>query len=170
MDIGDCFKIGYVSKTHGLKGGVTVVLNPASPGLDEFKLLYIEINGGLVPYTIEHYSDRSDKAFIKLEDVNTPELAQQLRGCSLFIPKTERPKSTRGDFYDDEVVGFGVEDVSLGELGKVREILQLGPNRLLAVNGHLKEILIPINGPFILSVNKSKKKFTVDLPEGFLDI
>jgi 16S rRNA processing protein RimM len=30
--------------------------------------------------------------------------------------------------------------------------------------------MIPVNGPFITSINKSKKKINVALPEGFLDI
>ena len=170
MDINDCIKIGYVSKTHGLKGGVTIVLNPASPGLDELESIFIEINGTLIPYTVEEYSDRTDKAFVKFEDVNTPEKANELRGCTLYFPKKSRVKSGKGDFYDDEVVGFEVEDVNLGVLGNIREVLQLGPNRLLAVDGPSKEVLIPVNGPFIQSINKSKKKFSVDLPEGFLDI
>jgi 16S rRNA processing protein RimM len=164
------FKIGYVSKTHGLKGGVTIILNDESPDLENILTVFIEINKNLVPYTIEEFSDRSDKAFVRFGDVTTPEQANQLRGCSLFVPKTQRAQLSRGEFYDDEVVGFEVEDVQLGLLGKVREILQMGPNRLLAIQSLRKEVLIPINGPFIQSVNKSKKKFIVDLPEGFLDI
>jgi 16S rRNA processing protein RimM len=164
------FKIGYVSKTHGLKGGVTIVLNDESPDLADMQSIFIEIKKNLVPYVIEEFSDRSDKAFVRFEDVSTPEQANQLRGCSLFVLKTERAKLSRGEFYDDEVVGFEVEDIRLGSLGKVREILQMGPNRLLAIQGSRKEVLIPINGPFIQSLNKSKKKFIVDLPEGFLDI
>ena len=166
----DYFKIGYVSKTHGLKGGVTIVLNDEAPSLEELTSLFIEVNKQLVPYIIEEFSDRTDKAFIRFEDVTTPEQATALRGCSLFIPKSDRVKLGRGEFYDDEIVGFEVEDVSLGFLGTVREVAQMGPNRLIAVDGVHKEILIPVNGPFIKALNKSKKKFTVDLPEGFLDI
>jgi 16S rRNA processing protein RimM len=48
--------------------------------------------------------------------------------------------------------------------------MQAGPNRLLVVKHADKEILIPMNGPFITSVNKTKKRITVNLPDGFLDI
>jgi 16S rRNA processing protein RimM len=164
------YKIGHISKTHGLQGGVTVIFNRESPALQELKSLFIEQNHTLVPYFIESYSDRSDKAFVKFEDVNTPEQANQLRGRSLYLNKKIRPKLDRGGFYDDEVVGFDVEDQHLGRLGKIREVLHMGPNRLLAIDGFSKEVLIPVNGPFIQRINKSKKKFTVDLPEGFLDI
>ena len=50
------------------------------------------------------------------------------------------------------------------------EVVQAGPNKLLAVNHHEREVLIPLNSPFVEGVNKSKKKITVTLPDGFLDI
>src|SRR5882762_3816758 len=169
MDIDSCYKIGYVAKTHGLKGEVTIVVNESIP-LEKTTTLFVEVKGTLVPYFIERVSDRGDKAFIKLEDVDNPEQAQALKGCSLYLPKKVRPKLDQGAFYDDEVLGFEVEDEKLGLLGEIREVVQIGPSRLLAIDRPIKEILIPIQGPFIQSVNKSKKKVRVDLPEGFLDI
>jgi 16S rRNA processing protein RimM len=52
----------------------------------------------------------------------------------------------------------------------VVQVEQAGPNKLLAIDHNGKEVLIPVNGPFIKGINKSKKKITVTLPEGFLDI
>jgi 16S rRNA processing protein RimM len=52
----------------------------------------------------------------------------------------------------------------------VREVFESGPNRFLMIDWHEKEVMIPINGPFIKSINKSKKKISVELPEGFLEI
>ena len=169
MDIASCFKIGYVAKTHGLKGEVTIVVSE-SISLQKTTSILVAVDGSLVPYFIERVSDRGDKAFVKLEGVDSPELAITLKGCSLYLPKKVRPQLERGAFYDDEVIGFEVEDEKRGLLGEIREVVQIGPNRLLAINRTGKEILIPIKGPFIQSVNKSRKKIRVDLPEGFLDI
>jgi len=169
MDIDSCYRIGYIEKTHGLKGEVTIVARESIP-IQKASTILVEVNGTLVPYLVERVSDRGDKAFVKLEDVDSPEQAKALKGCSLYLPKKVRPKLDRGGFYDDEVIGFEVEDEKLGLLGEIREVVQIGPSRLLAIGRPLKEILIPIQGPFIQSVNKSKKKVRVDLPEGFLDI
>jgi 16S rRNA processing protein RimM len=81
-----------------------------------------------------------------------------------------RPKSGRGEFYDDEVIGFEVLDTELGLLGTISEVIQAGPNKLLSVDYQNKEVLIPINSPFISGVNKSRKRITVSLPEGYLEI
>ena len=81
-----------------------------------------------------------------------------------------RPKAGRGEFYDDEVIDFEVHDQEKGLLGNIREVMQAGPNRLLVVEHKKKEVLIPVNGPFITSINKTKKRVSVNLPEGFLEI
>ena len=86
------------------------------------------------------------------------------------MPKSERPKSIRGEFYDDEIPGFMVTDETVGELGPVQEVMTAGPNKLIVLDRQGKEVLIPVNSPFIVSINKSKKKITVNLPDGFLDI
>ena len=170
MDINAVYKVGYIAKTHGLKGEVTIIPENFEIGIAEVKTIYVALNHSLVPHFVEHYSDRGDKMFVKFEDVNTAEQAQALKGCSLYLPKIQREKSGRGEFHDDEVVGFEVEDENLGYLGKIKEIIQSGPNRLLVIDHLPKEVLIPLNGPFVKRINKSKKKFIVDLPDGFLDI
>jgi len=171
MQIKDCFKIGFIQKPHGLKGEVTIALSPEGP--DEFSKLdavFVEQNNRLVPFFIESSSQNGDKVFAKFEDVDSSEAAEKISKAALYLPKSARPKSERGEFYDDEIIGFTAQDKQLGELGKVVSVEIAGPNKLLAVNFNDKEILIPVNGPFILSINKSKKTITVDLPEGFLDI
>ena len=170
MDIQSCFKIGYVAKSRGLRGEVTVIFE--EPIVAEASdIFFIERNGSLVPYSIEAISSREDKSFIKFEDIDTVQEAEALKGCSLYLPKDIRPALKRGEFYNDEVLNFSVEDKQLGTIGTVRDILESGPSRLLQVmSASGKEVLIPTQGPFIKSVNRTKKVITVELPEGFLEI
>lgn len=164
-----CYKIGYVAKTHGLKGEVTLIITEAVD-LENVRSLFLEIRNNLVPYFIEHFSDRQDKVFIKFEEVNTAEQAALLKGASIYLDKSLRPKLVRGEFYDDEIIGFTAEDSTSGVLGTVTGVIQSGASRLIQIDNNGKEVLIPVNAPFITSVNKSKKKIALDLPEGFLEI
>jgi len=169
MKLEDYYKIGYIAKTHGLKGEVTINTSPDCPDLSSIETIFLEEEENLVPYFIESISVKGEKAFVKFEDVNNIDRASELKGTSLYLKKTERPKLARGEFYNDEVIGFDVfEDETT--IGRVVGIMEAGPNRFLEVDNVGKEILIPINGPFIKSVNKSKKKISVELPEGFLDL
>jgi 16S rRNA processing protein RimM len=171
MDIENCYKIGFILKPHGLKGGVTVSLDIDIPNdFATLETVFIQEDHQLVPYFIESVSLKGTKAFVKFEDVSTAEEAEKISKHSLYLPKSERPKSSRGEFYDDEVSGFAVEDETLGMLGKIVDVMNAGANRLLVLDHNGKEVLIPINSPFVKSVNKSRKKIQVNLPEGFLDI
>jgi 16S rRNA processing protein RimM len=169
MNKQECYSVGYISKTHGLKGEVTVVFTEPIE-LDTLDAIFIETKNNLVPYFIESYSDRGDKAFIKFEDVRTPEQATALKGSMLYLNKSVRPTLKRGEFYNDEIIGFTIEDETEGILGKLKQVIQSGPSRLLEIDYQGKDVLIPVNGPFIKSVNKSKKLIKVSLPEGYLSI
>lgn len=171
MNINDCYKIGYVLKPHGLKGQVTIALDAEAPeDIDEVESVFIQAGQQLVPYFLQEISVRGEKAFVKFEDVDSPEAAQAISKSAIYLPKASRPKSGRGEFYDDEIIAFEIIDADGNILGKVTGVEEAGPNKLLAVDHQGKEILIPVNGPFITSINKSKKKITVELPEGFLEI
>src|SRR5688572_20432391 len=170
MEIDSLFKIGWVLKPHGLKGEVTVMLENDSPDISTLGAVFLEQDHRLVPYFIQTISTQEKKAFIKFEDINSIEDAKKITKQSLYIEKSLRPKSGRGEFYDDEVVNFEVTDKERGLLGKITGVMQAGPNRLLILEHSNKEILIPVNGPFITAVNKTKKLISVELPEGFLDI
>jgi 16S rRNA processing protein RimM len=167
MEKNSLIKIGYTMKTHGLKGELTLNLSADAPELSIGDTLMIE-QVSLVPHFIENISGNGAKAFVKFEGVNSIEQATALKGCSIFIEKSKRPKLKRGEFYDDELIGFQVVDSTHGDLGMVNQINTQGLNKLLEIGE--KGILIPLNGPFIQSISKSKKQIAVELPEGFLEI
>ncbi len=165
------YKIGFIMKPHGLKGEVTVALGTDVPeDMETIRTIFVEIGEKPLPFFIERISLKGDRAFLKLEDIDTPERAREISKASLYLPKSARPKSGRGEFYDDEVIGFEVTDTQHGTLGHVSEIVRAGTNKLLAVSDGDREVLIPLNSPFLNSTNKGKKKISVTLPEGFLEI
>lgn len=171
MNIDELYKVGFVMRPHGLKGEVTISLDVEAPvEWESLESIFLETKSQVVPYFVQAISVKNDKAYVKFEDVTTPEAAAALKGSSLYLAKTSRPKLARGEFYNEEVIGFEVFDDTLGPIGFITAVEQAGPNRFL-ISSHLqKEVMIPVNGPFIKSINKTKKKISVNLPEGFLDI
>jgi 16S rRNA processing protein RimM len=157
-------------KPHGLKGQVTLSLSPDAPAdFDDIETLFIEVRERLLPYFIERISIKGGKAYLKLEDVDTPEDAQGLSRASVYLPRELRPASEQG-YHDDELIGFEVMEQDLGLIGQVSDVVQAGPNRLLSITHDGREVLIPIQGPFITDVSTADKRIAVTLPEGFLDL
>lgn len=171
MEIGSCFKIGFVLRTHGLKGEVTLSLSDdAQVDLESVKSLFLEQDNRLVPFFIDSISVQGNKALVRFEDVTAIDDASKLVKQSVYLEKSKRRKSGRGEFYDDEIIGFEIVDETIGSLGVIGGVMQAGPNRLLVVDYEGKEVLIPVNGPFITNIDKRKKSVSVQLPDGFLDI
>ncbi|MCS6974060.1 MAG: ribosome maturation factor RimM [Cyclobacteriaceae bacterium] len=171
MTLADFFVAGKILRPHGLKGEVTIFLDADAPvNWEKLHGIYVEINGQFVPHRIERISIKGSQAFVKFKDVSNPDDAGFLQKRTLYLPKSERPKRTGLDFYDDEVAGFEVHEKTIGILGKVIRVERTGTNRQLIILHDDKERMIPVNGPFIKGINRTAKIIRVELPEGFLDI
>jgi 16S rRNA processing protein RimM len=171
MEIQSSLKIGFILKPHGLKGEVTVSLDEGS-GIDmkTLEFVFVEKNSQLIPHFITTISINGQKAFVKFEDVDSLEAAEEISRQGIYVEKPARPKSKRGEYYNDEVIGFDVYDEAAGLIGVVQLVVEEGPNPMLVLDRNGNEVLIPLNSPFIVDVDKRKKCFKVNLPEGFLDI
>ena len=55
MKIEDCFYIGYITKTKGLKGEVQIFFEYEEPEDLDLKTVFLEISGKLVPYFVSSY-------------------------------------------------------------------------------------------------------------------
>jgi len=171
MNVDSCFKIGYILKAHGLKGEVTMSPMPDCPDLEELESVFLQIREQLVPYILDSVNiKKGTKAYLRLEGIDTPEKAAALKGTSIYVPKSIRPSLPGNEFYSDEVIDFEVIDIKVGALGTIKEVQEFGPGKHLIVLVNGKEVMIPVNSPFIKKINKSGKQLTVELPDGFLEL
>lgn len=167
----DCFYLGRVAKTHGLKGEVTIKLEADDPSAYlEMKHFFLEINRILTPFFVERIAMNGDKFFVAVQDVKTIEQAQNLVGKAVYLPMEMLPKLSGKQFYFHEIVGFTVVDTAKGELGPVTEVLEYPTQAILQIMKGKKEILIPILDQVIQNVDRDKKILTITAPEGLIDM
>ncbi len=163
------YKIGHISRTHGLKGEVTITLLPGTLP-ETVETCWLDAGDALESHLVVSFSARPDLAFMKLQGTDTLEEARALRGRTVYLEKTGRPKAPRGTFHDDEVTEFTVSDKTLGTIGKVANVSRQGGRGFLMVKAGRREIIIPLDGPFITAIKKTTRMVEVDLPDGFLDL
>jgi len=167
----DCFYLGKVVKTHGLKGEVTLKIDADDPSAYvNMKHFFLEINKVLTPFFVEKITPNGDKFFIQVQDIKTIEQAQNLVGKTVYLPLEMLPKLSGKQFYFHEIVGFTVVDTEKGELGPVSEVLEYPTQAILQVMKGKKEILIPILDQVIKKVDRDKKILTITAPEGLIDM
>ena len=171
MDFDSCFQLGYVIKSHGLKGEVNVFLDTDEPraykGLES---VFVEQNKKLVPFFIDKIQVRGDKAVVKFDGVSTIDAANNLKAAGLWLPLTFLSDLDNNDFYYHEIVGFKVLDKNHGDIGEVKAVYTSVKQDLVAAIYKGAEILIPISNDIIYKVDKEAKTIFTNLPDGLLEV
>ena len=167
----DCFYLGKIVKTHGLKGELTIKIDADSPEaytkMDHF---FVEINKVLTPFFVTKLTRSGDKFFITLPDVNTVEAATRYVGKEVFLPMEMLPKLKGNKFYYHELPGFSVVDDKKGDIGIVKEVLQYPTQAIIQIEFQGKEILLPIVDEVIKKLDRNKKIMYVSAPEGLIEM
>jgi 16S rRNA processing protein RimM len=171
MNFDTCFKLGKISKAHGLKGDLKASLEAEFP-IDFSKLesVFVNINQKLVPFFIEKISVTGKKAILQLEDVNDLKAAETLFEKELYLPLSLLPEKDDQFFSSTELIGYTISDKTLGTLGIITDVYALPAQDVLAMDYKQKEILIPVSEELILKVDNKKKILHVEIPEGLLEI
>ena len=172
MNIDNCYQIGYISKVHGLRGEVTVVLDVDDPSqYEDLEHVFLEQKSRLAPYFLEHFVlQPGNKALAKFEDYDSVNDASTLVGAVIYLPLNALPELKDDQYYFHDLIGYTVEDKNHGELGEIKIIYDLQTQDLIGLDYKGKEILIPIQDGIIIQVDKTAKKVFCQLPEGLLDI
>ena len=171
MTKNDCFFFGKITKTHGLKGELTIKLDVANPAdFAELRYLLIEDRGNLIPYFIEYQKINGDKMFVQLQDVKRMEQAVTFIGKAVFLPNELLPQLDDDEFYYNEIIGFKLIDAEKGEIGAISDVLEYPTQAVIQVMKDKKEILIPIHDDIIQKVDKKAKILNIKAPEGLIDM
>ncbi|GIJ95334.1 ribosome maturation factor RimM [Capnocytophaga stomatis] len=172
MTLKDCFYVGTIVSKFSFKGEVLVKLDSDDPELYEnLESVFIALGNNLVPFFVEKCSlHKSDLLRIKFEDIENESDADTLLKHKLYLPLSFLPKLTGNKFYYHEIIGFTMEDVEYGYVGKIIGVNDSTSQALFEVENNDKEILIPMNDEFIEKVDRENKKIIVKTPEGLIDL
>ena len=172
MEKDSCFNLGYIVKTVGLKGEVSIFIDSDNP--EHYKKLesvFVELNKQLVPFFISSlHLKQKGFATVKFDGIDTETQALQLVKCALFLPLTKLPALGENDFYYHEVRGFTISDQHAGNLGMIDEVLDYGHTHLAQVMINGKEVLVPLQKIFLVKTDRKNKILFMNLPEGLIDV
>jgi 16S rRNA processing protein RimM len=162
-------EIGYISKTHGLKGHVILRLNELVRIDDEaIKSIFLELNGSQVPYFIEECRPNNAGYILKLEMIDVVETSKKLIGKKAFALSDfilEEEESL------NEFIGYTIIDSKLGNIGTIADVDEKTDNVIIKViHKSGKEIILPFNDDFIIEIDDDLKTIEFDAPEGLIEM
>jgi 16S rRNA processing protein RimM len=157
--------IGRIRAPRGLVGELKV--EPLTDFPDRFapgETVWVRGRRLVVEGARWHHKD----LLLKLEGIDRPEDADDLRGCPLEVPESELRPLADGQFYRFQVVGLRVYDREGHALGEVVEVLPTGSNDVYVVRGELGELLVPAIDDVVKEVDIGGGRMVVELMEGML--
>lgn len=164
-------QIGTTKKSHGVHGELKVEIEEAYEDVFlEADRVFLELRGTMQPFFIESIRGQAD-LIVQFDDVHTPEAARLLQIRGIFLPTEEVPQILESEPEGPEysrVAGYLIVDTQLGEIGTIRDVLEMPQQELAAVDYRGREILVPLNPQFVQRVDDTAKRVLVNLPEGLL--
>ena len=168
----DCFRLGQVAKLHGYKGEVSIFLDVDDPyEYKELESVFVEIDGKLVPFFLEHIRLRNNGyAVVLFETINTEKKARRLLRCGLFLPLDVLPETKGNEFYHFEISGFEVIDEKHGSIGTVEGVLDISGNPIIQIDCNGTEIMIPKQDDFIIETDRDNQILRIKAPDGLIEM
>lgn len=168
MDRSDAQLIGTLVKLHSFKGRYVLVAETALHNdIEDWESVFLEIEGLLVPFFIDHISVTSDTAaIIGFEDIDSTEKAKEFLSSKVYQLKAITGEQE--EEQPEDLTGYRVFDQQAGDIGTVKEILDYNQNLLLRVLKGKQEHLIPVTEEIIVKINPRKKEIVIQAPEGLL--
>jgi 16S rRNA processing protein RimM len=167
----ECTEIGFVKKTHGVKGELQIFFQEGIDEIiEELEYFFFEFEGHLVPFFIESiFSIGSNSAIILFNTLSSKEEADEFIGCKLFL-ENEWFDRDSSPFSEELVVGLTLIDPVKGEIGKITHINNYSGNLVLTIDYHGKELLIPFNEKLLHKFNIKDQSLVMDCHEGLFDL
>jgi len=155
-------KIGKIVKSKGVKGQMKIYpYTNEKERFEAFSHLYIKGEA----YLVEAVAYHKNTPILKLEGIDSPEAVEAIKNEEVLIPYEALPELEEDEFLIMDLIGLEVFDG--GEsIGKIREVIQQGPQDLYVVAGKEGDILIPGVKAFIKEVDIAGGCMKVSLIEG----
>ncbi len=161
-------EIGQIVNTFGIKGMVKV--KPFTDDINRFdrlETIYIKNKKGNKEYKIQEVKYHKQMVMLKLEGIENPEEAENLRGSYLLIDRDKEEPLEEGTYYIVDLLGLEVFSDEGELLGKVDDIFNTGSNDIYVVKDEFgKQILLPGISEVIKDVDLEQGKITVHLIPG----
>jgi 16S rRNA processing protein RimM len=164
----DTQEIGYISKTHGLKGHVILRLNELVNIDENIKSIFLDLNGSQVPYFVEECRPNNTGYILKLETIDVVDSSKKLIGKKAFsLPDfiLEEDESLK------EFIGYAIIDSKLGNIGHIADVDEKTDNAIIKViHPSGVEIILPFNDDFIVEIDDDLKTIEFNAPEGLIEM
>lgn len=116
------------------------------------------------------YARKGLLVLLKLENVDSREAAEALRGALLYAPAEAAGDLARNEFSWRDLTGFAVIEENGDRIGTVEDVLAFpGQEMLVIARNERPSAMVPAVPEFVAAVDPEAKRMTLRTIEGLLD-
>jgi 16S rRNA processing protein RimM len=156
-------QIGYIARSHGVKGEVLIISDINAPQLfDEIDLVHIQnARGDLIPARIEsvRIQEKNNRLsfFVKFEHVSDRNHAEKLKSNTVYVMR-KKIESFIEDDESTDYTEYEIVDDQNSNIGVISGIIENPAHLILEViTNEQEQLLIPLVDEYILAVDEDQK-------------
>jgi len=164
--------VAQILKPRGIRGELVARSQTDIPGrLETLRQAHAHLAIGQdVAVELTAAWPHKDDWVLKFAGVDSIEQADPFRGAELWVPPEERSALPSGEFFESDLVGLQVVDVTTAQpLGVVEDVQHYGGPPLLSLTYQGRVVLIPFV-PAICAVDLPARLIRATLPGGLLEL
>lgn len=169
--------VGRFQRTHALKGELNALIDIDPDFFEDGRNpMIVEMDGCFVPFYLESIRTKGATSFlIKIDGIESEEQARQFVNKTIYaeraVLKEYFAEEDENLIDGDDWNGYEIVDSELGPIGKIERIDDSTVNILLVVETEEGEqLFIPLAEEFIENIDNDRRKITMRLPEGLIDL
>lgn len=163
------YLVGIILKPQGIKGEVKVrSVSPDATRFYDLEHVYID-SEKVYKYIIENIRVSGEFVFLKFNEINTRDDAEELRNKELFVSEDQVIKLDVDEYFVHDLIGCVVFDENGSTIGEVIDVMQQSSNDIYVIKDkQAKEYLIPAIGDVVKKVDIPGKQIVIHVMEGML--
>jgi 16S rRNA processing protein RimM len=164
--------IARIVRTRGNRGEVLAELHTDFPA--RFSLLprvWVAFpDGRRESLALENCWQHQGRQVLKFRGFDSITAAEALVGAWVEVEADQAVTLPKGTYWDRDLVGCSVRSAGGEALGTVAEVMRIGGNHQLVIQGPRGEFLVPAVAAICREISISRREIVVDLPEGLMDL
>jgi 16S rRNA processing protein RimM len=165
--------LGTITGTKGLKGHL--ILSDTSSdfrGIKKGSILKVGYSASFTKdYQYEELNKEGIKILIKLKNINTKEIAAELKEQAIFIDEKNIITDNRQSYYIENLIGCEViEQKNHNIIGIIKEVMSLPANDVWLVDTGKGELPLPFIEDVVKKVDIENKTIEIILIDGLMDL
>lgn len=171
----DFIALGHITRPHGVHGALIVAPYTDNVGLilggRNLKLRSPE--GSIRPIASLKGKEAAQGLIVKIAGLSDRDEAKKLAAWNIGIYRDDLPPLEDDEVYWADLEGLEVYAKDESHLGRVSRLMDVGAGLLLVIvppDDPEREILLPFNEEFVLSVDVPGQHLDIDPPLGLLDL